>query len=203
VLELALNRESARHVYLASVLDANDFFPRSIPFKHLNVDTLSWAIDCVMGPDMKIAAAVIGRKIQQEVSVWATPPHRTQIEPSSIPHPKNGEETAVKSFYKHVPFLNMHCDIVPGELAIWKDKRYALRLSAVAAATIVQAKKRKWRHYRPNRESRRQVSRNCQRADRLRMTDVLPGPKEYETAGMDMFPLAGGVNSMLRLAINR
>ena len=32
---------------------------------------------------------------------------------------------------------------------------------------------------------------------------TLSGPKEYETAGMDMFPLAGGVNSMLRLAINR
>ena len=51
----------------------------SIPFKYLNVDTLSWAINCVMGPDMKIAAAVIGRKIQQEVSSCPGAPSRTSF----------------------------------------------------------------------------------------------------------------------------
>jgi len=56
-------------------------------------------------------------------------------------HEDNGVQRGVHSFYKHLPLLNMRCDLDPSRLAVWWSAEHCLRLSTFAAQTLANAKR--------------------------------------------------------------
>ncbi|EPQ50594.1 UDP-Glycosyltransferase/glycogen phosphorylase [Gloeophyllum trabeum ATCC 11539] len=92
--------------------------PPPIPQKELSVQNLTSAIRYAMTPAATQAAKRLGDQIGTE----------------------SGVERGVESFYRHLPLLNMRCDLVPSELAVWWSTKYCLRLSALAAQVLVDAK---------------------------------------------------------------
>ncbi|KAG8959203.1 hypothetical protein FRC03_008289 [Tulasnella sp. 419] len=52
---------------------------------------------------------------------------------------ENGPEKGVESFYRHLPLLNMRCDLYPDRLAVWWSRQHYLKLSSFAAQTLVDA----------------------------------------------------------------
>ncbi|KAF7777854.1 CAZyme family GT1 [Agaricus bisporus var. burnettii] len=94
---------------------------------------------------------------------WGRMVHRTGAGPKPIPHKKltiaklsdaikyalsatakeaaqkNSIEKGVQSFYKHLPLLNMRCDLCPSRLAVWWSTKHCLKLSTLAAQTLEKA----------------------------------------------------------------
>ncbi|KAJ9109763.1 hypothetical protein QFC19_001993 [Naganishia cerealis] len=131
--------------------------PKPIPYKKLNAQNLAEAIMLALGPEVRQSAASIGRAIQQE----------------------HGEATAVESFHKHLPLQHMRCDIQPEKVASWWSTKYALRLSALAAAVLLKQQLLS--------ESELDVMRS----------------REYPATQKELFPLEGGIMSILQLMVTQ
>ncbi|KAL1874634.1 hypothetical protein Plec18167_005866 [Paecilomyces lecythidis] len=92
--------------------------PAPIAYKSLNSQNLSEAIRLSLQPEITKAAEAISYKMRQE----------------------SGVQAAVYSFYRHLPWDNMRCDLLPDLPASWvykKSKTRRTMLSSKAAAQIL------------------------------------------------------------------
>ncbi|KAG5634498.1 hypothetical protein H0H81_001741 [Sphagnurus paluster] len=92
--------------------------PQPIPHKELGVENLRDAIKFAVSPPAKQAAGRMADQIQNE----------------------DGVLRGVESFYRHLPLLNMRCDLDPERLAVWWSTEHCLKLSAFAAQALSDAK---------------------------------------------------------------
>ncbi|KAF8191604.1 glycosyltransferase family 1 protein [Mycena galopus ATCC 62051] len=92
--------------------------PEPIPHKKLNVENLRDALKFAVSPPAKEAAKRMAEMINKE----------------------DGVRRGVDSFYRHLPLLNMRCDLDPSKLAVWWSTEYCLKLSGFAAQVLVDAK---------------------------------------------------------------
>ncbi|KIY46560.1 glycosyltransferase family 1 protein [Fistulina hepatica ATCC 64428] len=92
--------------------------PQPIPPAKLSVETLKAAIEFSVSPPARLAAQQLADRIRNE----------------------NGVEEGAQSFYRHLPLLNMRCDLDPTRMAVWWSNDYCLKLSAFAAQTLAEAK---------------------------------------------------------------
>ncbi|PPR06226.1 hypothetical protein CVT24_000617 [Panaeolus cyanescens] len=95
--------------------------PRPIPHRDLTVKRLREAIKFALLPTTKEAAAKLAQSIHDELLS------------------KDGVRRGVDSFYKHLPLLNMRCDLEPTKLAVWWSAEHYLKLSAFAAQVLIDA----------------------------------------------------------------
>ncbi|KAK4687648.1 hypothetical protein P7C73_g2470, partial [Tremellales sp. Uapishka_1] len=120
--------------------------PAPIPQRTLTEDNLAQAIKEAISQSAKAAAQNMGAKIRQE----------------------SGEEKGVASFHRHLPLLNMRCDVDPSRVALWWSPDLCLKLSGAVAALLVASKKIDITKLEPHR------------------------PKEYDTRRHVSDPLTGG-----------
>ena len=108
---------------------------KPIPYKHLTADALAEGIEQCLEPSARIAAEKIAENIATE---------------------GDGAKNAVQSFLRHLPMQGQHsmrCSIMQDHVAVWTLKHSNLKLSALAAELLVEAKKITWkdvhllRHY--------------------------------------------------------
>ncbi|KAF9009574.1 glycosyltransferase family 1 protein [Cyathus striatus] len=91
--------------------------PKPIPPHLLNAIILRNAIKYATSPPAKEAARGLAEKIREE----------------------NGVRSGVESFYKHLPLLNMRCDLFSRKIAVWWSAEHCLKLSALAAQVLIDA----------------------------------------------------------------
>ncbi|GAD97150.1 sterol glucosyltransferase [Paecilomyces variotii No. 5] len=92
--------------------------PAPIPYRSLNSHNLSEAIRLCLRPEITRAAEAISDKMGQE----------------------SGVQAAVHSFYRHLPWENMRCNLLPDRPACWvykKSKTKRTMLLSKAAAQIL------------------------------------------------------------------
>ncbi|TDL28120.1 glycosyltransferase family 1 protein [Rickenella mellea] len=92
--------------------------PAPIPQKELSEDNLTDAIKFTLRPEAQAAAKRMGQEIRNE----------------------DGVANGASSFYKHLPLLNMRCDLDPSRVAVWWSTKHCLKLSAFAAQTLADAR---------------------------------------------------------------
>ncbi|KAG8695793.1 hypothetical protein FRC09_008927 [Ceratobasidium sp. 395] len=92
--------------------------PEPIPQKELTSERLAEALKFVKSPRAQRAAQKMGEQIRSE----------------------DGITLGVDSFHRHLPLLNMRCDVDPRQLAEWWSPEHCLRLSGFVAATLIDAK---------------------------------------------------------------
>ncbi|KAJ7684426.1 glycosyltransferase family 1 protein [Mycena polygramma] len=124
--------------------------PEPIPHKQLNIDKLRDALRFAVSPAVKNAAKRMAEQINSE----------------------DGVRRGVDSFYRHLPLLNMRCDLDPSRLAVWWSTEYCLKLSGFAAQVLIDAK-----------------LLNLSSLDQHR-------PKEYETRKQVSDPVTGGASAI-------
>ncbi|WVF67356.1 hypothetical protein IAT40_002111 [Kwoniella sp. CBS 6097] len=127
--------------------------PAPIPQKQLNADNLTAALEFVMTENAQAAAQVMGDEIRAE----------------------SGEKKGVDSFHRHLPLLNMRCDIDPSRVAIWWSDELCLKLSGAVAGLLAQQGKLNLKKLMPHR------------------------PREYETDRHYDDPWTGSVASMFHV----
>lgn len=92
--------------------------PAPIPHKKLTVANLVAALVYATSPPAQQAATHMAEQIANE----------------------NGISAGVEGFYRHLPLLNMRCDLCPDHIAVWWSTDHCLKLSAVAAQTLLEAR---------------------------------------------------------------
>lgn len=126
--------------------------PEPIPHKEINVENLRDALRFAVSPPAKTAAKLLADRIRSEVSPLIHVRHFL-IQTFTT---QDGLRNGVDSFYRHLPLLNMRCDLDPSRLAVWWSTQYAcistspcyssdplfqcMKLSAFAAQTLADAK---------------------------------------------------------------
>lgn len=105
--------------------------PAPIPFAELTVDRLAEAIDVALAPATREAAQKIGKEISAE----------------------DGVKQGVDSFHRHLPLLNMRCDVDKTQVAVWWSEAFQARISAGVAAVLVEERILSWRDLVPHRKS--------------------------------------------------
>lgn len=106
--------------------------PKPIPQKELSVSKLTEALRYAISPAAKAAAAQLAEKIHHEVS------HLPIVECTAflILWIKNGVRSGVESFYKHLPLLNMRCDLDPTRIAVWwSNEQVILGFAGISTMT--------------------------------------------------------------------
>jgi len=98
--------------------------PKPIPHKELTTEKLRNAITFAVSPAAKKAAAILSQKIHDEVIFT----HHLRFTFKSEEYLQNGVSRGVESFYKHLPLLNMRCDLDPSQLAVWWSTEQVLLL---------------------------------------------------------------------------
>ncbi|KAF8748480.1 Glycosyltransferase family 1 protein [Rhizoctonia solani] len=95
--------------------------PRSWSASHspeqVDAEVLANAIRVAISPESREAARKIGDTIRAE----------------------HGPKNAVESIHRHLPLLNMRCDLDPNRVAVWYSPTHKLRLSAFAAQVLAEA----------------------------------------------------------------
>jgi hypothetical protein len=91
--------------------------PKPIPFKVLDHDKLTKAIQFCLEGDVAASAHRISMQMQEE----------------------SGVERAVQSFHANLPLLSLPCDILEDRAAVWtyRKNEKMLKLSGVAAKVLV------------------------------------------------------------------
>ncbi|KZT54368.1 glycosyltransferase family 1 protein [Calocera cornea HHB12733] len=115
--------------------------PAPIPGRELSVEKLRVAIEFCKSDGVRAAAEEVGEQIRSE----------------------DGVHNGVESFHRHLPLLNMRCDLVPSRVAVWWSDEYCLRMSAFAAQVLTDAKQveiRKLELHRPKEYSTRKVAKD-------------------------------------------
>lgn len=94
--------------------------PLPIPYKILTAEKVAAAIEILMAPATKVAAAKIARKMETE----------------------NGVREAAASFHHNLPMDKMQCDFLPGKVACWSYKKGGkqFKLSYEAALVLIDEK---------------------------------------------------------------
>ncbi|KAL1695557.1 glycosyltransferase family 1 protein [Schizophyllum commune] len=95
--------------------------PAPIPHRKLTVENLTDALVYATSPPAQGAAAKMARQIATE----------------------DGVAAGAESFYRHLPLLNMRCDVCPDKVAVWWSTDQCLKLSALAAQTLIEARELK------------------------------------------------------------
>ncbi|KZV64473.1 glycosyltransferase family 1 protein [Peniophora sp. CONT] len=95
--------------------------PAPIPHKELTADRLAEALKYCTTARAKAAAERMGEQIRAE----------------------NGVQEGVMSFYRHLPLLNMRCDLDPDRVAVWWSTKHCLKMSAFAAQALIEARELK------------------------------------------------------------
>ncbi|PVF99014.1 glycosyltransferase family 1 protein [Serendipita vermifera] len=126
--------------------------PHPIKKDKLGVETLKKAIEFCKAEGAKKAAEGLGEKIRAH----------------------DGAKEGVKSFYRHLPLLNMRCDLLPERLAVWWSTPHCLRLSAFAAQVLAEEKLIDMSKLEPHRA------------------------KEYESKAKSKDPVSGGSIEIFR-----
>jgi hypothetical protein len=93
--------------------------PAPIPYKHLNRQNLSDAIQKALERSTLDRAEAIARKMQEE----------------------SGVRYGVNSFYRHLDRQSLRCAILPNQPAAWHLKHTEINLSAFAATVLVRSGK--------------------------------------------------------------
>ncbi|CAE6422713.1 unnamed protein product [Rhizoctonia solani] len=88
--------------------------PPPLDSKNLTSSSFAAAIRIALSPQTISAAQKIGEMINQE----------------------DGTKNGVDSFHRHLPLLNMRCDLDPKRVAVWYSPTHKLRLSAFAAQVL-------------------------------------------------------------------
>ncbi|KAG8920357.1 hypothetical protein FRC02_000954 [Tulasnella sp. 418] len=91
--------------------------PKPIEPRKLSSRTLADGISYCLTGEAKLAAEAMGLKIRSE----------------------DGARSGLESFHKHLPLLNMRCDLFPEKVAVWWSPQHLLKLSAFAAQVLVNA----------------------------------------------------------------
>ncbi|KAK0657422.1 hypothetical protein B0T16DRAFT_442114 [Cercophora newfieldiana] len=89
--------------------------PAPIPFKKLNAENLATAIGEALKPETQARAEELGAKIREE----------------------QGVDVGGKSFHEFLNTDELRCSLAPSRVAVWRVRRTKLRLSALAAAVLV------------------------------------------------------------------
>ncbi|KAG8746143.1 hypothetical protein FRC10_006009 [Ceratobasidium sp. 414] len=126
--------------------------PEPIPQKELTAKRLIEALNFVKSPQAQRAAQKMGEQIRSE----------------------DGVALGVDSFHRHLPLLNMRCDVDLSRLAEWWSPEHCLRLSGFVAATLVDAKLLDMKKLQPHRT------------------------KEYDTHKKATDPITGGSIEIMR-----
>ncbi|CCO35669.1 Sterol 3-beta-glucosyltransferase [Rhizoctonia solani AG-1 IB] len=92
--------------------------PSPLDHKKLTSDIFASAVQVALSPSSLGAAREVGKMIMRE----------------------DGAEKGVESFHRHLPLLNMRCDLTPNRVAVWYSAKYKLRLSVFAAQVLAEAK---------------------------------------------------------------
>ncbi|KZV90217.1 UDP-Glycosyltransferase/glycogen phosphorylase [Exidia glandulosa HHB12029] len=129
--------------------------PKPIPQKNFNVENLTAALTYAISPEAKTAAAGLAQSIVNE----------------------DGVEGGVDSFYRHLPLLNMRCDLDPSRVAVWWSTKHCLKLSAFAAQVLLDDQRIKMEHLDLHR------------------------PKEYDSRKQYTDPITAGVVSMFWMLV--
>ncbi|KAG8739387.1 hypothetical protein FRC10_005679 [Ceratobasidium sp. 414] len=90
--------------------------PPPIHPKQLTAESLATAIRIALSRHTQEAATRVGEMIKQE----------------------DGTKNGLESFHRHLPLLNMRCDLDPGRVAVWYSPALKLRLSAFAAQVLAE-----------------------------------------------------------------
>ena len=90
--------------------------PRPLPYSRQSAEKLANQICEALHPDFKIRARHIQTRLQQE----------------------QGCENGAKHFHRMLNLENSNCMIAPDRLAVWKVKGRDIRLSAMAAAVLLE-----------------------------------------------------------------
>lgn len=90
--------------------------PPPIPYKDLTADKLAEAINTALKPESVERAKELAAKISQE----------------------QGGQNGAQSFHQMVDYEGLRCMAAPEKAAVWRVKRTQVRLSAKAAAVLVQ-----------------------------------------------------------------
>ncbi|KAH8823201.1 hypothetical protein DL96DRAFT_1616914 [Flagelloscypha sp. PMI_526] len=131
--------------------------PDPIRHKELTVEKLVQAIGVLMSEEVRTAAWTLAENIRAE----------------------NGVRKGVESLYRHLPLLNMRCDIDESRVAVWWDADRCLKLSAFAAQVLVNAGKLSFSDLDAHR------------------------PREYEPRGGEATdPISGGANALFWMVTN-
>ncbi|CUA70529.1 Sterol 3-beta-glucosyltransferase UGT80B1 [Rhizoctonia solani] len=91
--------------------------PPPIHPNKLTAEALAVAIRLAISPETRDAARQIGESIRNE----------------------KGSKKAVESIHRHLPLLNMRCDLDSNRVAVWYSPTHKLRLSAFAAQVLAEA----------------------------------------------------------------
>jgi sterol 3beta-glucosyltransferase len=89
--------------------------PEAVPYKKMTVEILAESIKKALGPEIKTAVKVMADKIATE----------------------NGATDAAASFHQAVNMNTMRCLVSPDNVAVWRVKKINIRLSGLAAATLI------------------------------------------------------------------
>lgn len=126
--------------------------PPPIYPKQLTAESLATAIRIALSPQAREAALAVSQSIEQE----------------------DGTRNGVESFHRHLPLLNMRCDLDHSRVAVWYSEALKLRLSAFAAQVLAE---------------RGELDLNKLRLHRSR---------EYDTHMYATDPVTGAVSTSLR-----
>ncbi|CAE6468716.1 unnamed protein product [Rhizoctonia solani] len=100
----------------ADQIHARGAGPPPIPHKQLTTAVLVGAITSALSEETTNAARRVGELIRSE----------------------DGVRNGMDSFHRHLPLLNMRCDLDPRKVATWYSRSHKLRLSAFAAQVLAE-----------------------------------------------------------------
>ncbi|BEJ13699.1 hypothetical protein CspHIS471_0308730 [Cutaneotrichosporon sp. HIS471] len=103
--------------------------PEPIPYTELTVGRLVDGLEVALAPATLEAA----RKMGEQISV------------------EDGVSDGVRSFHRHLPLLNMRCNVDELQVAVWWSEAMDARLSGRVAAVLVEERILAWRDLVPHR----------------------------------------------------
>ncbi|CAE6526287.1 unnamed protein product [Rhizoctonia solani] len=130
--------------------------PEPLDSRDLTSEGFAAAIRVALSPSTILAAQDIGAMINQE----------------------DGAKNGLESFHKHLPLLNMRCDLDQRRVAVWYSPMYKLRLSAFSAQVLAD---------------RGEIDMNKLKLHR---------PREYNTHALPTDPISGTALPIFRVINN-
>lgn len=90
--------------------------PAPTPYKNLTAEILAESITTALKPETQARAKELGESIRQE----------------------KGTDIGAKNFHDFLDYDKMRCSIAPSRTAVWRVRRSQVKLSALAASTLVR-----------------------------------------------------------------
>ena len=91
--------------------------PEPVPYKKMTAEILADSITKALGPEIKTAVKKMSENIASE----------------------HGAVDAAASFHRAVNMDSMRCLLLPDRVAVWRIKKTNIRLSGLAAATLIDS----------------------------------------------------------------